>query len=88
MTMATYAVDGTKAGTVLQAGAGTLVSVQMTTAPTGRSEQAFDPHDSIPVAGFISLVGMKQAVALHGASFGSLMCSACPPGASYSVVTT
>jgi hypothetical protein len=108
MSMATYTVDGTKVGATLQAGAGTLVSVQMTTAPTGRSEQAFDGNDGVPTSGYLALVdsstsprrrlfsihqdngalGMRQTVALNGASFSSLVCSAVPIGASYTVVTT
>jgi hypothetical protein len=32
-------------------------------------------------------VGSKPVLPLNGAAFGSLLCSSCPPGASYTVVT-
>jgi hypothetical protein len=54
--MATYTVAAAQVGTIIQAGAGTLVSVTMVTAPTGRAEQAFDPIDRVPVAGYLALV--------------------------------
>jgi hypothetical protein len=105
--MASYTIDGTKVGATLQAGAGSLVSVQMVSAPTGRAEQAF-AADGVPTSGYLALVdgstsprktlfamhqdngalGMKRAVPLGGAAFGSLLVSAVPTGASYSVVTT
>jgi hypothetical protein len=55
--MASYAIDQTKAGTVIQAAAGTLVSIQMTASPSGPAvSQAFDPADGVPTSGYLALV--------------------------------
>jgi hypothetical protein len=54
--MPSYTVDQTKAGTVLQAGAGTLVSIQMTQPPTGAQAPAGFDFDGVPSSGYLAFV--------------------------------
>jgi hypothetical protein len=59
--MASITIDQTKAGTVLQAGAETLVSIQLVTGCNVPVAAAFDPFYDCPTAGYLALVDTSGA---------------------------
>jgi hypothetical protein len=62
--LATYALDGTSAGTVVQATGGTLVSVTMTKPPIGSKTSdpaSFSPITGMPTGGYFCLYDLPAA---------------------------